>query len=116
VTGTPPQRASRTNDAALLIMTSLAGGPKHGYALLKDIEDFAGTRLGPGTLYGGMSRREGRGGIEPLEPNGKNQPYRLPAAGREALATTLEALGSVVREASTRLGIAPMPALKGAPA
>lgn len=113
---TRPPRAARPNDAALLIMTSLAGGPKHGYALLKDIEAFAGTTLGPGTLYGGISRLEDRGLIEALEPAGKTRPYQLTPAGREALATTLEDLGAVVREASTRLSLSPSPAPFGAPA
>ena len=37
---------------------SLAGGPKHGYALIKDIEDFAGVTMGPGTLSGALSKLE----------------------------------------------------------
>ncbi len=36
---------------ATLILASLADGTKHGYALTKDIESFAGVRLAPGTLY-----------------------------------------------------------------
>ena len=35
-------------DRSLLVLTSLAGGPKHGYALIKDIEGFAAVRLGAG--------------------------------------------------------------------
>src|SRR5471030_2709440 len=103
MTKSPSPRASRPNDAALLIMTSLAAGPKHGYALLKDIEAFAGTRLGPGTLYGGISRLEDRRLIEALEPDGKTRHYRLTPAGRDALATTLEELRTVVEEGSARL-------------
>ena len=45
--------AAKENDPPVLILTSLASGPKHGYALLQDIEAFAGVTLGPGTLYGG---------------------------------------------------------------
>ena len=37
------------DDAALLILTSLAGGPKHGYAMIEDIATMSGVRLGPGT-------------------------------------------------------------------
>jgi DNA-binding PadR family transcriptional regulator len=113
---TPTSRGARSNDAALLIMTSLAGGPKHGYALLKDIEVFAGAKLGPGTLYGGISRLEDRGLIEALEPAGKTRPYRLTPAGREALASALEELGAVVRVGSTRLSLSPTPVIAGAPA
>src|SRR5882724_2117908 len=52
---------------ATLILSSLADGPKHGYALTKDIEQFAGLRLAPGTLYEALSRLEGQGLIEALE-------------------------------------------------
>ena len=43
-------------DPSLLILASLAGGDKHGYAMMEDIEAFAGARLGPGTLYGAITR------------------------------------------------------------
>ena len=36
----------------MLILISLADGPKHGYAMIEDILSVAGVRLGPGTLYG----------------------------------------------------------------
>ena len=39
------------SDPGVLILSSLAGGPKHGYALMQDIATFTGTRLEPGTLY-----------------------------------------------------------------
>jgi len=100
-------RAGRSNDAALMILTSLADGPKHGYALLKDIESFAGAKLGPGTLYGAISRLEERGMIEALEPDGRTRPYRLTPAGREELAATLSELRAVLDEGSARLGRRP---------
>jgi DNA-binding PadR family transcriptional regulator len=99
-----PRPNGRANDAALLILTSLADGPKHGYALLKDIESFAATRLGPGTLYGGISRLEERGLIEALEAAGKTRPYRLTPAGRAELTATLTDLRTVLDEGSARLG------------
>lgn len=108
--------SGRPNDAGLLIMTSLASGPKHGYALLKDIEEFAGARLGPGSLYGGISRLEERGLIEALEPSGKTRPYRLTSAGRESLARTLRELRAVVDEGSLRLSIPAGPLSAGATA
>ena len=46
---------------ATLVLSSLADGPKHGYALIKDIEEFAGVVLGPGTLYGALARLEDQG-------------------------------------------------------
>jgi hypothetical protein len=41
----------RFADPGVLVLSSLAGGDKHGYALIKDIEAFADVTLGPGTLY-----------------------------------------------------------------
>jgi DNA-binding PadR family transcriptional regulator len=97
-------RAERPNDPPLLIMTSLAAGPKHGYALIRDIEEFAGVRLGPGTLYGAIGRLEERGVIEPAAPEGRARPYRLTPAGLEQLQRTLAELSSIVEEGVARLG------------
>lgn len=99
--------ATQTNDPPVLILTSLASGPKHGYALLQDIEGFAGVRLGPGTLYGAISRLEQRGLIEAVGEAGRRRPYRLTAAGAEALRATLETLRTIVDEGSARLALAP---------
>src|SRR3954470_15764607 len=87
-----PGKPGRLNDPPVLILTSLASGPKHGYALLQDIEEFAGVRLGPGTLYGAISRLEERGLIEAVGEAGRRRPYRLSIAGAEALQTTLAGL------------------------
>jgi DNA-binding PadR family transcriptional regulator len=97
----------RENDPPALILTSLASGPKHGYALLLDIESFAGVRLGPGTLYGAISRLEERGLIEPLASNGRARPYRLTAAGSEELVATLETWRAIIAEGSARLRAQP---------
>jgi DNA-binding PadR family transcriptional regulator len=94
----------KENDPPVLILTSLASGPKHGYALLQDIEAFAGTTLGPGTLYGAITRLEQRGLIEPAgSPEGRRQPYRITAAGADALTTTLAELRRIVDEGTARL-------------
>jgi DNA-binding PadR family transcriptional regulator len=76
---------------ATLIMSSLAEGAKHGYALTKDIEAFAGVRLAPGTLYEALSRLEGQGLIEALESHDRRRPYQLTAAGATALRVHLDA-------------------------
>jgi DNA-binding PadR family transcriptional regulator len=94
----------RANDPALLILTSLSSGPKHGYALLQDIDGFAGVRLGPGTLYGAIGRLEGRGLIEALDPSGRIRPYALTPPGREALEAMLEDLRAIVDVGTSRLG------------
>jgi DNA-binding PadR family transcriptional regulator len=74
---------------ATLILSSLASGPKHGYALIMDIEEFAGERLQPGTLYGALTRLEQGGLIEGLEADGRRRPYRLTEAGAGALQAQL---------------------------
>jgi DNA-binding PadR family transcriptional regulator len=74
---------------ATLILSSLADGPKHGYALTKDVEAFSGVRLAPGTLYEALSRLESQGLIEALDSEDRRRPYRLTAAGAAALETHL---------------------------
>jgi DNA-binding PadR family transcriptional regulator len=76
---------------ATLILASLAGGAKHGYALTKDIESFAGVRLAPGTLYEALARLHAQGLIEAVESSGRRRPYRLTAVGAEALRAHLDA-------------------------
>jgi DNA-binding PadR family transcriptional regulator len=96
-------RSGRENDPTVLILTSLASGPKHGYALLLDIEEFAGVRLGPGTLYGAIARLDERGLIEALGAQGRTRPYRLTAEGSAVLEATLAELRSIVEEGTARL-------------
>ena len=96
----------RTNDPPLLILASLAAGPKHGHALLKDIEGFAQVKLGPGALYGAITRLEERGLIEPLEAEDRRRPYRITPAGSRALATAAEEMRSIAELSIGRLKLA----------
>jgi DNA-binding PadR family transcriptional regulator len=70
-----------SSDRSVLILTSLADGPKHGYALIKDIESFAGIKMGPGTLYGSLSKLERAGLVEALPAEDRRRPYRITSAG-----------------------------------
>jgi DNA-binding PadR family transcriptional regulator len=88
---------------ATLILSSLADGEKHGYALTKDIEDFAGVRLAPGTLYEALARLEGQGFIEALESHDRRRPYRLSPTGAAALRVHLAAQRRVVDVGIRRL-------------
>jgi DNA-binding PadR family transcriptional regulator len=88
---------------ATLILSSLAQGPKHGYALTKDIEEFAGLRLAPGTLYEALSRLENQHLIEAIPSEDRRKPYKLTAAGAEALRTHLSAQREVAEVGLTRL-------------
>lgn len=83
------------------MLTSLAGGPKHGYALIRDVEEFAGVRLGPGTLYGCISKLEAAGMIEALPVDDRRHPYRLTAGGLQLLR---EELARSARIAEVGLG------------
>ena len=92
---------SATRDPALLILASLAAGPRHGYAMVEDIATFGGGRLGPGTLYGALARLEESGLIEPLDADDRRRPYRLTPAGATVLGdevATLERLILTVRD------------------
>lgn len=95
--------SASTNDPAILILTSLSSGAKHGYALTQDIEEFAGVRLGPGTLYGAITRLEERGLIEPLEAQDRRRPYRITAAGTASMETALATMRRIVEAGSSRV-------------
>ena len=86
-----------------LVLTSLADGPKHGYALAKDIESFAGIKLGPGTLYGALSRLEDRGWIEALPAEDRRRPYQITSAGAEHLAAQLRTASQIAATGLRRL-------------
>ncbi len=88
---------------------SLAGGAKHGHALLKDIEEFAGVKLGPGALYGAITRLEERGLIEALESDDRRRPYQITAAGSQALTESVAQMRDLVRVGQTRLRTARVP-------
>jgi DNA-binding PadR family transcriptional regulator len=95
--------AERATDPGLLVLTSLAEGPKHGYAITTDVEQFAGVQLGPGTLYGALARLEARGLIEALPAEDRRRPYRLTADGSAALEQELQQLQSVTKQGLSRL-------------
>ncbi|HVC79094.1 MAG TPA: PadR family transcriptional regulator [Chloroflexota bacterium] len=93
----------RFTEPALLILISLAGGAKHGYAMMEDIADFAGPRLGAGTLYGALTRLEARGLIDALPAADRRRPYLLTAAGAALLQARVAELDRCVAIARERL-------------
>src|ERR1700729_3664574 len=97
-----PSGLRRPNDPPLLILVSLADGPKHGHALAKDIEAFAGVRRGRGPLSGAIPRLVGRGLIEPLGGDDRRRPYRITPPGSAALAEALADMRRVARAGMTR--------------
>ncbi len=88
------------------MLVSLAEGPKHGYALTRDIEQFAGVALGPGTLYGAIARLEEAGLVEALPAEDRRNPYRLTAAGAQVLRAELERSAETAALGLRRLGTA----------
>ena len=70
----------------------------------KDIEYFAGVKLGPGTVYGAITRLEERGLIEPLEAQNRRRPYRITKAGIQALASAVTEMHQLAEIGASRLG------------
>jgi DNA-binding PadR family transcriptional regulator len=99
-----PSDFGRFSDPALLILASLAGGEKHGYAMMEDIEAMSGVHLGPGTLYGALARLEQSGLIQALPADERRRPYQLTAQGKAFLRQSLASLKNFVSMGLMRLG------------
>jgi DNA-binding PadR family transcriptional regulator len=93
----------RFSEPALHILIALADGPKHGYAIMLEVETISGSRPGPGTLYGAIARLEAREWIEPLASDDRRRPYRLTISGRHVLRVRLEQLRAMTRVGRARL-------------
>jgi DNA-binding PadR family transcriptional regulator len=98
------KRLGRTQDPTILVLTSLTGGPKHGYAIIKDIEEMTGTVFGPGTLYGVLVRLEEEGLIVALASKDRRRPYRITGAGSAVLTERLQSAMKVATIGLKRLG------------
>lgn len=94
----------RFAEPSMYILVSLSDGPKHGYAIMADVERISGSPLGPGTLYGALARLERRGLIEALEPTERRRPYRITGLGATTLRAQLEQMHGFARVALERLG------------
>ena len=99
-------RHGQFTDPTLLILASLAGGAKHGYAMMTDIAEFSGVSMEPGTLYGALARLEREGWVEALEAETRRRPYRLTATGEQVLRQQIAAIGRVVAVGRRRLAVA----------
>ena len=98
------------SEPVVLILTSLASAPKHGYALLKDVEQLSDGRvqLSTGTLYGAIRRLLDDRWIERFEledTSREKQAYRLTARGRAQLNSEIIRLRDLLHCATTRLGL-----------
>ena len=97
------EELGRFAEPSLYILVSLASGPRHGYAIMTDVEEISGTPMGPGTLYGALARLEKRGLIEALEPEERRRPYRLTGLGATTLETQLKSLNGFVATGLARM-------------
>jgi len=100
----PIGQLGRFAEPSLYILVSLSAGPRHGYAIMSDVEEISGAPLGPGTLYGALARLERRGLIEALEPEDRRRPYRLTALGATTLEEQLAGLQRFLQTSLDRLG------------
>ncbi|GAA3299691.1 helix-turn-helix transcriptional regulator [Dactylosporangium vinaceum] len=100
-----------STDAQMVVLTVLADGPRHGYAINTAIEELTGRRLGPGSLYGALTRLEARGLIEPAtadgEPADRQRTMQITDTGRTTLRTELEQLARVAQAGLRALGAKP---------
>jgi DNA-binding PadR family transcriptional regulator len=93
-------------EPVFLILASLADQPRHGYALMKDIDELSGVRLSTGTLYGALRRMLEDAWIEVFkqaDTSRDKQAYRLTSTGRKRLETDLAQRAKVNRAAAARL-------------
>jgi DNA-binding PadR family transcriptional regulator len=97
----------KPSDPGLLVLISLLEGPRHGYAIRQDVERMTGRRLGPGTLYGAISRLEDAGLIEARRGDSRRKPYALTRAGVEAARAELGSMAALATEGTRRLKAMP---------
>lgn len=93
----------RFAEPSLLILVSLSDGPKHGYAIMQDVER-TGRPMGAGTLYAALARLEEQGLVEPLPAIDRRRPYRLTAVGASNLAEQLRGLAAYAQVGLRHLG------------
>jgi DNA-binding PadR family transcriptional regulator len=96
------------SEAVLLVLLSLAEQPRHGYSILKDVEEVSGRRvvLSTGTLYGALSRLLEQGWIERFEEDDASRDrraYRLTPKGRRILRLETERIAELMKVARLRL-------------
>ncbi len=94
---------ARFGEPGVLVLLSLSDGPKHGYAITEDVIEQTGVRLGPGTLYGSITKLLERGLIAPLPSEDRRKPYEITPKGRAALRAQLSSWSRIVEAGKGRL-------------
>ena len=98
-------KKNRFSEPSLLILISLAEKNRHGYAIMEDIENHYDIQLGPGTLYGAISRLEKAGYISALESQDRKKPYKLTEEGQIYLTEQIKEIQKVTSLGMKRLGL-----------
>jgi DNA-binding PadR family transcriptional regulator len=99
---------SPLTEPVLLVLLSLAERPRHGYSILKDVEQMSSGRvvLSTGTLYGALQRLLRQGWIERFEENESSRDrraYRLTSRGRRNLQSEVDRMRHLSKLASLRI-------------
>ena len=90
-------------EPVLLILISVSGEAKHGYAIMQDVRSLTGWEMRAGTLYGALGRMDRRGWIEEVQTeDNRRRPYALTPAGRDELRRQLNVLETLTHEAVRR--------------
>ncbi|HEX8271593.1 MAG TPA: helix-turn-helix transcriptional regulator [Longimicrobiaceae bacterium] len=117
--GTDPQRLLPLTPATFHILVALVDEERHGYGIMREVEERTGgeLRLGPGTLYGSLKRMLGEGLVEeggeradPQLGDERRRYYRITPLGRAAAAAEARRLDALVRLARSKRLIGPEPA------
>ncbi|MFD0769262.1 PadR family transcriptional regulator [Bacillus sp. CGMCC 1.60114] len=95
----------RFSEPTLFILISLTNGNKHGYAIMEDIEESYDIKIGPGTLYGAISRMEKMGLIKAVPSQSRRQPYQITSEGKELLQEKLKEMERIATIGLQRLGL-----------
>jgi DNA-binding PadR family transcriptional regulator len=91
-------------EPVLLILISLADGPKHGYAIMQDVESLTGWSMRAGTLYGALARMDRRRWIEEIQTvDYRRRPYALTRFGQAELTRQLAVLNNLTRAGCARI-------------
>jgi DNA-binding PadR family transcriptional regulator len=93
----------RISETAALILISLAEGPRHGTAMLDDVQAVSGRSMAVGTLYGTLDRLIQAGLVVAAPADGRRQPYELTPAGTQALSGYLAQARTLVQLGTRRL-------------
>src|SRR5215471_14491414 len=96
------------SEPVFLVLLSLAQRPRHGYSILKDVEQMSAGRvvLSTGTLYGALQRLLSQGWIERFEDQDTSRDkraYRLSSKGRQNLQAEIERMRHLTRLAGLRI-------------